>query len=208
MHFWVTSVPNLQPVTRFDLGSPVYAHAMSPLSTQHSLVVGTQYINIFRTDIIIIGASQEPAIRICDLRSGGFSHSITGAHRHYFLYFDSSLEGHVESVLNVKWSPSDDYLLASASADKTIRLWDIRSSGVGRQCLGLFDPFNDLISHVPNALQITHGHHVTSHTASVQGLAFTSDGQHLISSDCVGQIRMWDVFTMRQAEVQLFDDRC
>ena len=38
-----------------------------------------------------------------------------------------SLKGHEDGVDQLSWHPSDPNILASASADKTLRLWDIRT---------------------------------------------------------------------------------
>ena len=37
--------------------------------------------------------------------------------------------GHREAIWATKWSPSNEFLLASAGMDKTIKMWDIRMPG-------------------------------------------------------------------------------
>ncbi|KAG0243949.1 DNA excision repair protein ERCC-8 [Actinomortierella wolfii] len=58
-------------------------------------------------------AAADPRIRLCDMRTGAFTHS---------------LPGHRGTVLGVDWSPRHEFILASASTDSTARLWDIRKS--------------------------------------------------------------------------------
>ncbi|KAL7411590.1 WD repeat-containing protein 61 [Mrakia frigida] len=53
----------------------------------------------------------------------------------------STLTGHTSWILSLATSPSDGRLLASTSADKTIKLWDVRAGGAGGQkggCVGTF----------------------------------------------------------------------
>jgi len=67
----------------FDIGSNVHAIAMSPAMRAHSLVaVGTD----------------DRRVRLCDLKSGGCSHLLTG---------------HSEAVTTVAWSPTQEHLLAT-----------------------------------------------------------------------------------------------
>lgn len=82
----------------FDLGSVVYAHAMSPIA-QHLLVAC---------------ALQHPAVRLVDLRSSAATHTLAGHGG--------------GAVLGVAWSPKDEHLLASGATDGTVRFWDIRRS--------------------------------------------------------------------------------
>lgn len=47
--------------------------------------------------------------------------------------------GHREAVWAVEWSPSNEYLLATGSLDKSVRVWDIRRSN---SCLLVLDQHN------------------------------------------------------------------
>ncbi|KAI9090467.1 WD40-repeat-containing domain protein, partial [Phlyctochytrium arcticum] len=149
-------------VTTFAIGSHVYVHEHSPISLNHSLIAT---------------GTMEAPVRLCDLRSGAYV---------------QVLSGHRGAVLSVKWSPRDEYLLASGSADHGIRLWDVRKA---RTCLLSLDQHNTNTASIPR-----HGS-VSAHNGSVNGLAFTSDGLHLVSTGHDETIRLWDVFAGKNALV-------
>lgn len=73
-------------------------------------------------------------------------------------------EGHESFVWGLTLAPTGD-LVASASADRTLRLWDLE----GRQ---LAPP-------------------LTGHTGDVQNAAFTPDGSRLASASLDGSVRLW-----------------
>ena len=78
------------------------------------------------------------------------------------------LSGHTDLIFAVDFAP-DGRTIASASADQTIRLWDVATG----QCT-----------------RILHGH-----TGMVTGVAFSPDGRLLASSCYDSQIRLWDTVT-------------
>ena len=76
------------------------------------------------------------------------------------------LEGHTESVNRVVFSP-DGKMLASASQNRTIRIWDVA----------------------------TGAHKLTGHNAYIYSVAFSPDGKTLASGSENGRIRLWDITT-------------
>ncbi|ORX89451.1 WD40 repeat-like protein [Basidiobolus meristosporus CBS 931.73] len=146
---WDTN--SLTEVCGFELNGKVYSHDMSSIGSH----------------CLIAAAASEPFIRLCDLRSGAFTHSLTG---------------HKGSVITARWSPRDEYLLASGGADHTIRIWDIRKA---RACLMQLD------QHNADPLSGTN----VAHSGLVNGLTFTQDGMYLLSTGHDEKMRLWNMST-------------
>ncbi|KAJ3125287.1 DNA excision repair protein ERCC-8 [Nowakowskiella sp. JEL0407] len=174
---WNTNT--LQSAFTFNLENKVHAHAISPISTTHSLIAA---------------ASDDSAVRLCDLRSGAFTHS---------------LRGHTSATFCVKWSPINEYLLASGGADCTGRIWDIRRA---QSCLNMLDQHNSVSESVPTGItpeknkakkrKVWANERTTqnpaprttyAHDGPVNSLMFTSDGKFLITSGHDQKIRLWNV---------------
>ena len=145
----------------FNLNSVVYSHALSPIA-----------------DHLLVGcATQHPAVRLVDLRSGASAHS---------------LAGHQGAVLSVAWNPRDDYILASGGSDGTVRLWDIRRSAGS---LGVLD-MDDSVGaggedgRGKNARSRNHG---KAHIGACNGVVWTEDGRHVVTAGHDERVRVWDV---------------
>lgn len=145
----------------FDLDSVVYSHALSPIADH----------------LLVACATQHPAVRLVDLRSGASAHS---------------LAGHQGAVLSVAWSPCDDYVLVSGGSDGTVRLWDIRRSAGS---LGVLD-MDDSVGvggedgRGKNARSRNHG---KAHIGACNGVVWTEDGRHLVTAGHDERVRVWDV---------------
>ena len=103
---------------------------------------------------------------------------------------------------------SNNYLLASGSADKTIRLWHVDT---GERLLTFPEQSNSIksIAFSPDGQTIasgtsgtiymsdlTTGKHtrtLTGHADRVQSVAFSPDGKMLISGGIEGTVMLWDL---------------
>lgn len=145
----------------FDLNSVVYSHVLSPIADH----------------LLVACATQHPAVRLVDLRSGASAHS---------------LAGHQGAVLSVAWSPSNENILASGGSDGTVRLWDIRRSAGS---LGVLD-MDDSVGvggedgRGKNARSQNHG---KAHIGACNGVVWTEDGRHLVTAGHDERVRVWDV---------------
>ena len=79
-----------------------------------------------------------------------------------------SVEGHTNSVQDLAFKPNS-YLLASASDDYTIRIWD-----------------------VGNTNNLRHVHTLRGHTNRVWAVAWSPDGSTLASASKDGTVRLWN----------------
>ncbi|EON66701.1 hypothetical protein W97_05947 [Coniosporium apollinis CBS 100218] len=153
----------LRPSASFPLGSIIYAHALSPIASH----------------LLVACATQHPAVRLIDLRSGAATHSLTG---------------HVGgAVLSVDWSPIHEHILASAGADGTVRFWDVRRSA---GCLGVLD-MDDSVGHggFLGGGARSHTGRGKAHAGAANGVVWTQDGRFVVSTGHDEKIRVWDIET-------------
>ncbi|KAM8940573.1 DNA excision repair protein ERCC-8 [Pelodytes ibericus] len=144
---------SLQLAEVFHFDGTVYSHHMSPLAVKHSLIA--------------VG-TKNPKVQLCDLKSGSCSHI---------------LQGHRGEVLAVRWSPRYDYILATASSDSKVKLWDVRKA---TGCLITLDQHNGEKSKSSSETANT------AHNGRVNGLCFTSDGLHLLTVGTDDRMRLWN----------------
>ncbi|KAJ7335935.1 hypothetical protein JRQ81_013876 [Phrynocephalus forsythii] len=146
----------LQPADVFNFEGTVYSHHMSPIATKH---------------LLIAVGTRSPKVQLCDLKSGSCSHI---------------LQGHKQEVLAVSWSPRNEYILATASADSRVKLWDVRRASA---CLLTLDQHNGEKSKVSSEAVNT------AHNGRVNGLCFTTDGLHLLTIGTDDRMRLWNSFS-------------
>ncbi|KAG9247381.1 WD40-repeat-containing domain protein [Calycina marina] len=162
-HLKLYSTETLQLSADFDLEHIVYHHALSPKADHLLVACATEY----------------PAVRLTDLRTGARTHS---------------LAGHRGAVLNVCWHPTIGHILASAGVDGTVRVWDVRKSSGSLGVLNLEDPTGivgcDGLGQ--GARQPNSG---KAHDGPVNGLKWTDDGKYVVSAGHDERIRVWDAAT-------------
>lgn len=155
----------------FNFESPVNCCHMSPIARQHSLIAT---------------ATNSNQARLCDLVTGGTS---------------QTLIGHQAEVLCVRWSPTNEYIIATGSADMSIRLWDIRRPGA----LVVFDQHNNVDPFVNrralSAKDKKRADDIASHGGAITCLRFSHDGAFLYSSGTDARVRKWDMHTAKNTLV-------
>uniref|UniRef100_A0A8C9T124 DNA excision repair protein ERCC-8 n=1 Tax=Scleropages formosus TaxID=113540 RepID=A0A8C9T124_SCLFO len=115
--------------------------------------------------------TKNPKVQLCDLKSGSCI---------------QVLQGHRGEVLSVKWSPRYEYILATASTDSSVRLWDVRRASGS---LFTLDQFNGDPSKSSSEAANT------AHNGRVNGLCFTGDGLFLLTTGTDDRMRLWETAT-------------
>jgi WD40 repeat protein len=124
-----------------------------------------------------------------------------------------TLSGHTDTVYRVRFS-SDGQHLATASADRTVSVWDARTGRTQRTLTGHTDRVIS-VAFSPDGKRLASAsfdktvkvwdtqtgqelHTLKEHTSEVAGVAFSPDGKHLAScggTDEGGVVLVWEVRT-------------
>ncbi|KAL4761539.1 WD repeat protein [Aspergillus foveolatus] len=162
--------PAITPVHTFKLDCTPYAHSLSAHPSSPLLVA--------------VGTSEKP-VRLLDLRSGLSTHG---------------LPGHSSAVLSVSWAPHRPHILASASTDNRVILFDIRRAG-HNSAIATLD-MDDAVGLVPprNTPSLYRSRpafspHARAHNGPVTGVRWTPDGSYLVTAGQDARIRVWQAAT-------------
>ncbi|HLP89165.1 MAG TPA: hypothetical protein VK184_11325 [Nostocaceae cyanobacterium] len=120
------------------------------------------------------------------------------------------LEGHNNNITSLSFSP-DNKILASASGDKTVKIWDVATGKELHTLRGHekwvysvnFSPNNQILAsgsddHTIKLWDAYNGQELctlTGHTEMIYGLNFSPDGKILASASIDKTIKIWDVST-------------
>ncbi|XP_073281580.1 WD repeat-containing protein ATCSA-1-like [Primulina huaijiensis] len=120
-HVNVWDTNTTQVVQNFKMPGKVYKIAMSPQARSHMLIAtGTEDVQV----------------RLCDIASGAFAHT---------------LSGHRDGVMSLEWSTSSEWVLVTGGCDGAIRFWDIRRAG----CFHILDQSHSQLGRRPPLLSRT-----------------------------------------------------
>jgi DNA excision repair protein ERCC-8 len=162
-HLKLYATETLSVSADFDLNSIIYTHALSPIASH----------------LLVACATQHPAVRLVDLRTGSSTHSLAGHHG---------------ALLSLAWSPTLEHILASGGIDGIVRLWDIRKSSGALGVLNMEDSIGitgtDGMGRSARARDAG-----KAHMAAVNGITWTDDGAYLITAGHDERIRVWDAAT-------------
>lgn len=161
---WATE--ELEIVHSFDMENRVY-----------SIDICGSKVNTHTSSALVAVASDQPFIRLLDLRTSSSAHS---------------LSGHKGKTLVVKWHSQNPNLLASGGFDGEVKIWDIRRS---QSCLCRLDMLKTNTASEKGSQLFDDNlkkASVKAHLGPVNGLVWDPQGHTLYSTGNDDKIRVWD----------------
>ncbi|OBA24317.1 hypothetical protein METBIDRAFT_77138 [Metschnikowia bicuspidata var. bicuspidata NRRL YB-4993] len=151
-------------VHTFDLASRVYA-----------LSVSAHRSNAYSSQAMIAVASDQPSVRLLDLRTASSAHT---------------LAGHRGKTLAVGWHPHNPYMLALGGHDGEAKVWDIRRS---KSCVARLDMTKTGVRSAAADRLNVGSSSVKAHLGPVNALAWDELGHVLYTAGNDDKIRVWDM---------------
>eukprot|EP00980_Cylindrotheca_fusiformis_P004352 scaffold925_cov129-Cylindrotheca_fusiformis.AAC.5 len=156
-------------------------------------------------------ASADGSVKIWDLGSLPEDSKERKSSGEYLLNPATTLLGHSRGINEVCWSNGGDPFVATASDDKTLRLWDAQTGDAMVEfrghdnfvfCCEFNGPSNLLVSgsfdETVKLWDVRSGECVSTlpaHSDPVTSVSFNRDGSCVVSASHDGLIRIWDVCT-------------
>ena len=119
----------------------------------------------------LIAAATSSNVNLVDLCSANFTHQLTG---------------HKEKVISVRWSPTNEHLLASGSMDGQVLFWDVRRAGFPMKTLNK----DTWIKSKSQGRKRPHGGGF-AHSGTTNCIRFTADGSNLLTYGTDNTVRLW-----------------
>lgn len=142
-HINVWDTNTKQVVMNFKMPGKVYKTAMSSIATSHMLIAA---------------GTEDVQVRLCDIASGAFAHT---------------LSGHRDGVMSVEWSTSSEWVLITGGCDGAIRFWDVRRTG----CFLVLDQSKSQLGKRPPLLPRSTADKVAASSTTGQSSSLKSRGE-------------------------------
>lgn len=176
-----TSRDNTLKLSSIAPGEIIPAHTFHLHATPYSHSLSSHPASTLLTAV----GTSERSVRLLDLRSGLATHN---------------LPGHDASVLSVAWAPHKPHILASASADNRVFIFDVRRAGTSSAIatLDMDDSVGMAIQDYSSRSSARHNTTVRqgrAHNGAVTGVRWTSNGSHIITAGQDSRLRVWNATT-------------
>jgi WD40 repeat protein/serine/threonine protein kinase len=157
----------------------------------------------------LASTSDDKTVKIWDLTAS--SEPGADAHGARVLAALRTLEGHTDRVLGVAFSPVPRRLLATASNDRTVKLWNADTGEWLFDLPGQFNPnLHVHLAFSPDGSRLASGSEgnvvlvwdvktsrpvftLSGHAGPIFNVTFSPDGRHLVSAGLDGAVKVWDL---------------
>ncbi|KAJ5500131.1 hypothetical protein N7453_009182 [Penicillium expansum] len=177
-----------------------HTHAITSLSIYPFDPVPSTIFSTAHDGTLKLSALQSPSItpiHTFNLDCTPYSHSFSSQPGSTLLVAAAHL-----SVLSVAWAPHRPHLLASASVDNRVIIFDVRRGGHNSAVatLDMDDPVG-LVAPGTGSAPVSYesrpafSRHARAHNGPVTGVRWTSNGSHIVTTGQDSRIRVWDSAT-------------